>query len=171
VPDAARLPVALLALATAGYSAFLFGQAEGRDFWQSPLLLPHLLVAALLAGGATLIVAGAIVVGGAEVVTAFDPPLIGCLVLQGVLLFSELGVTHANVDVARAAALITRGPYRAAFWGGVVVAGLAAPFVLLLAADVAGPSALRVAAAVLALAGLWIWEDLWVKAGQAIPLS
>jgi formate-dependent nitrite reductase membrane component NrfD len=30
------VPVTLLALATAGYSAFLFGQAEGRDFWQSP---------------------------------------------------------------------------------------------------------------------------------------
>ena len=25
--------------------------------------------------------------------------------------------------------------------------------------------------AVLALAGLWIYEDLWVRAGQAIPLS
>src|SRR5205823_1478058 len=40
------LPALLLGAATAGYSAFLFGQAEGRDFWQSPLLLPHLLVAA-----------------------------------------------------------------------------------------------------------------------------
>jgi len=26
-------------------------------------------------------------------------------------------------------------------------------------------------ASVLALAGLWLWEDLWVKAGQSIPLS
>ena len=43
-------PMAVVAAATAGYSAFLFGQAEGRDFWQSPLLLPHLLVAALVGG-------------------------------------------------------------------------------------------------------------------------
>jgi hypothetical protein len=28
-----------------------------------------------------------------------------------------------------------------------------------------------IAAAVLALIGLWIYEDLWVKAGQSIPLS
>ena len=27
------------------------------------------------------------------------------------------------------------------------------------------------AAALLALAGLWLYEDLWVKAGQSIPLS
>jgi Fe-S-cluster-containing dehydrogenase component/formate-dependent nitrite reductase membrane component NrfD len=165
------LPALLLGAATAGYSAFLFGQAEGRDFWQSPLLLPHLLVAALLAGGAALIAVGASVAGRADVMTGFDPPLIGCLVLHGVLLFSELGVTHANLDVARAAALITRGPYRGVFWGGVVVAGLVLPFVLLMAADVAGLSPLRVLAAVLALAGLWLWEDLWVKAGQSIPLS
>jgi len=45
------------------------------------------------------------------------------------------------------------------------------PFVLLMAADVAGLSPLRVLAAVFALAGLWLWEDLWVKAGQSIPLS
>src|SRR4029453_7084590 len=32
------VPSVLLALATAGYSAFLFGQAEGRAFWQSPLV-------------------------------------------------------------------------------------------------------------------------------------
>ena len=165
------LPALLLGAATAGYSAFLFGQAEGRDFWQSPLLLPHLLVAALLAGGAALIAVGAMVAGRADVVTGFDPPLIGCLVLHGVLLFSELGVTHANLDVARSAELITRGPYRGVFWGGVVAAGLVLPFVLLMAADVAGLSPLRVLAAVFALAGLWLWEDLWVKAGQSIPLS
>ena len=27
------------------------------------------------------------------------------------------------------------------------------------------------AAAILALIGLWIYEDLWIKAGQSIPLS
>src|SRR5262249_58197207 len=38
------VPVGFVMLASAGYSAFLFGQAEGRDFWQSPLVLPHLLL-------------------------------------------------------------------------------------------------------------------------------
>ena len=36
----------------AGYTAFLFNQCEGRDLWQSPLLLPHTIVNALLAGAA-----------------------------------------------------------------------------------------------------------------------
>src|SRR2546428_11169858 len=50
VPDAVRLPVGLLALGAAGYSALLFGQAQGRDFWQSPPVLPHLGLAPFVAG-------------------------------------------------------------------------------------------------------------------------
>ena len=45
-------PAVLLAAATAGYTAFLFGQCEGRDLWQTPLLLPTLLAQAAAAGGA-----------------------------------------------------------------------------------------------------------------------
>ena len=58
------LPTGALAAATAGYSAYLFGQAEGRDFWQSPLLLPHLLIAALIGGSASLLLVDAVL--GAE---------------------------------------------------------------------------------------------------------
>src|SRR5215467_3617372 len=48
------IPAALSGAAGAGYTAFLFGQAEGRDFWQSPLLLPLLLVQAVLGGSGAL---------------------------------------------------------------------------------------------------------------------
>ncbi len=46
------IPAVLGALGTAGYTAFLFGQCEGRDLWQTPLLLPVLLAQATTAGGA-----------------------------------------------------------------------------------------------------------------------
>jgi Fe-S-cluster-containing dehydrogenase component/formate-dependent nitrite reductase membrane component NrfD len=158
------LPALLVAAAAAGYSAFLFGQAEGRDFWQSPLLLPHLLVAAWLAGAAALTIAAAVMGADLRAQTALAVALLGALVLHAILLFAELGVTHANLDVARAARLITRGPWRVWFWGGVVALGIVAPLVLSVTVS-------TVAAAVLALAGLWLWEDLWVRAGQSIPLS
>src|SRR5260370_15979683 len=48
------LPAALCGIAAAGYSAFLFGQAEGRDFLQNPLFLPILLAPARLARAAAL---------------------------------------------------------------------------------------------------------------------
>ena len=47
------VPAALLAAGAAGYTAFLFRQCEGRDLWQTPLLLPILLAQAVAAGGAT----------------------------------------------------------------------------------------------------------------------
>ena len=104
------LPAALLAAATAGYSAFLFGQAEGRDFWQIPLLLPHLLVAALVGGSASLLVVGALAGGDAGVAPLLAFVLIVvALVGTRSLLFAELGGPHASLDAARAAALITRG--------------------------------------------------------------
>ena len=75
-----------------------------------------------------------------------------------------------RVDAVRAARLIARGHYRVRFWGGVMAAGTVAPALLgWLGAWVHDAAALP--AAVLALAGLWVWEDLWVKAGQSIPLS
>ena len=44
----------------AGYTGFLFGQAEGRDLWQSPLLFWHLIVQAVMVGGGAMAVAAAI---------------------------------------------------------------------------------------------------------------
>jgi uncharacterized membrane protein len=70
------------------------------------------------------------------------------------------------VDVARAARLITRGALSGRFWGGAVAAGIVVPLVL----TVFGAPAVLLAA-ILALTGLWIYEDVWIKAGQSIPLS
>ena len=158
----------LVAGASAGYSAFLFGQAEGRDFWQSPLLLPHLLVAAVTAGCASLLLAALAVGGDPRVAEGLGLALWFSLAASALVLFAETFTAHATQNAARAALLITRGPYRARFWWGVVLAGTVVPLVLLLNPSLPATSA---AAAVLALGGLWLWEDLWVRAGQALPLS
>jgi len=182
IPDLARLPVALLAIATAGYSAFLFGQAEGRDFWQSPLVLPHLIVSAYVAGCAALMMAsiawpGTLPVPGFPRHRALDVdqllvgPLFLALLAHGALLLMEVLSRHPVRDAALAARLLTHGAYRARFWGGVLVLGTLVPMLALLAAVMLDVLALRALAALLALAGLWLWEDIWVKAGQSIPLS
>jgi Fe-S-cluster-containing dehydrogenase component/formate-dependent nitrite reductase membrane component NrfD len=163
---ALAVPAVVLAAASAGYSAFLFRQAEGRDFWQSPLLLPHLLSSAVVAGAATLLLAYLITGRDQSGLPVLAAVMAGGLVAQAVLLLSELFGAHANVDSARAAHLITRGPWRGRFWGGTVVAGTLLPLVLVW---FGGPAA--GVAAVLALAGLWLYEDLWIKAGQSLPLS
>jgi Fe-S-cluster-containing dehydrogenase component/formate-dependent nitrite reductase membrane component NrfD len=159
-------PALLIGYAAAGYSAFLFGQAEGRDFWQSPLLLPHLMVAAMAAGAAALVMVGTVMDASETAVLGMAGLLAVSLILHAVLLLAELGVAHANTDVGRAARLITRGAYRGRFWGGAVVAGIVLPLVAILLA----PGGM-VVGAVLALGGLWVYEDVWIKAGQSIPLS
>jgi Fe-S-cluster-containing dehydrogenase component/formate-dependent nitrite reductase membrane component NrfD len=165
-PRLLAIPVILLAAASAGYSAFLFGQAEGRDFWQSPLLLPQLLVAALVAGAASLIVLYVALGGHLERMAPLVKGLALSLVAHGVILLAELFGAHASVDVGRAARLITHGGLRMSFWWWVVGVGLIAPLLLMWS----GPAG-AAGAAVLALVGLWVYEDLWVKAGQSLPLS
>jgi Fe-S-cluster-containing dehydrogenase component/formate-dependent nitrite reductase membrane component NrfD len=163
-----------LALATAGYSAFLFGQAEGRDFWQSPLVLPHLIVGAVLAGAATLSIAAAASplrsVEENPIITVW-PLLFLSLVAHAFLVGLEVFNRHAVHGATLAARLIRRGPYRARFWGGVVLGGVFVPLLLLIAGAAAESMGLTALGALLALAGLWLWEDLWVKAGQSVPLS
>ncbi|MDQ3468844.1 MAG: polysulfide reductase NrfD, partial [Actinomycetota bacterium] len=52
--QAAAVPSIVLGAATAGYTAWLFAQCEGRDLWQTPLMLPVLLAQAVTAGAAAL---------------------------------------------------------------------------------------------------------------------
>jgi Fe-S-cluster-containing dehydrogenase component/formate-dependent nitrite reductase membrane component NrfD len=160
-------PVVLLAAATAGYSAFLFGQAEGRDFWQSPLTLPHLLAAALAAGSAGLLLVAPAQGGGLGAPWGLRLLLLASLTVLAVVLVAELFGSHPTHDAARSARWLARGPLATRLWVGVALAGLALPCALL----VTGSPAAWTVAAVLALAGLWLYEDLWVRAGQAVPLS
>jgi formate-dependent nitrite reductase membrane component NrfD len=165
-------PAVLLALATAGYSAFLFGQAEGRDFWQSPLVLPHLIVAAFVAGTGALILATA-AFGSLDprVLDGLRPLLLLSVAAHGLLLALELFSRHPVRDVALAARLITRGGYRGRFRAGVEGAGVVLPLALVIVGASMDSIVATALAALLALAGLWVWEDVWVKAGQSVPLS
>jgi Fe-S-cluster-containing dehydrogenase component/formate-dependent nitrite reductase membrane component NrfD len=183
-------PAVLLAAAAAGYSAFLFGQAEGRDFWQSPLVLPHLIVSAVVAGLAACALLAtawplptAVVpcpegilppsrcLPGRPLLDWLMPPLFAALVLHLVLLFIELFSRHPVRDAALAARLITHGALRPRFWTGVVLGGVVAPMLLIVISTLVSSTPLAVLASALTLAGLWLWEDLWVRAGQSIPLS
>ena len=54
VASALLWPTVLVGFFAAMYTAFLFGQCEGRDLWQTPLLPVHLVVQALMCGAAVL---------------------------------------------------------------------------------------------------------------------
>ena len=164
----AGIPLAALA---SGYTAFLFGQAEGRDFWQSPLVLPHLLTQATIAGAGALTLAALALGVSLALPDALAWTLAGALGLNALLIYAELYSRHPTMHVARAAATLTHGALGRLVWLGAVFAGVVLPLALAIIYLAGGPlSALGVAAA-LALVGLLAWEHAWVRAGQAVALS
>ncbi len=167
------IPAALFGLAAAGYTAFLFGQAEGRDFWQSPLLLPVLLVQAALAGSATLGMLAWIEGAGTTLTTFLTVALLSAVGAHVLLILLEVFGLHSNSHVTAAAHTITHGPLSSIFYGLFIAVGVLVPGALLivaLAVPVAQPVLLGLAG-IAALVGLFAYEHCFVVAGQAVPLS
>ncbi|HEV2581070.1 MAG TPA: 4Fe-4S dicluster domain-containing protein [Ktedonobacteraceae bacterium] len=167
------VPAALFGIGAAGYTALLFGQAEGRDFWQSPLLLPVLIVQAVLAGSSALgLLAWALNVGSA-VTSMLTTVLFVAIALHGLLALIEVFGPHTNSHVAAAAHYMTRGPLQQTFWGLFLAIGTVIPLLLLvigLFVPVAELALLGITG-VLALVGLFAYEHCFVVAGQVVPLS
>jgi Fe-S-cluster-containing dehydrogenase component/formate-dependent nitrite reductase membrane component NrfD len=162
----------LAGIAAVGYTGFLFGQAEGRDLWQSPLYLWHLLAAAVTAGAAVLLIGGAVGGEGREVLAPIARVLAVGALATGLIALAEVVSRHPTVDAARAAHELAFGRFRVVFWLGGVGCGALLPLIAGLwyaAADV--PAAVAVIGAVLALVGLAASEWAWVEAGQVVPLS
>jgi Fe-S-cluster-containing dehydrogenase component/formate-dependent nitrite reductase membrane component NrfD len=171
VPGGLRWFAAAFAVASACYSAFLFAQAKGRDLWQSPLFLWHLLVQSLVAGSATILIAGILMGTPSETLSRATLILLISISVNLAMIIGEIFLPHISEDARIATQALIRGRLSLRFWT-FIGAGLVAPIIL--AAMVATsdvPIAIEFAAAVLALAGVWSYEVLWVKAGQSVPLS
>ena len=169
VPRVVQWLAAAFAIASACYSAFLFAQAKGRDFWQSPLFLWHLLVQALTAGSATILIAGYFIEMPLEIRNTTMLILLISLIISLAMVMGEIALPHVTEDVRIATQALIKGKLSTQFWGLVVCVGMVAPIIL--AAVAYWSAAFSIAAAILALAGLWWFEDLWIKAGQSAPLS
>jgi formate-dependent nitrite reductase membrane component NrfD len=88
------------------------------------------------------------------------------------MIMGEIALPHVSEDVRIATHALIKGKLSGRFWALAVGAGMAAPIILAVIAYWSTASALSsIAAAILALAGLWWFEDLWIKAGQSAPLS
>ncbi|MGI8693442.1 MAG: 4Fe-4S dicluster domain-containing protein [Geodermatophilaceae bacterium] len=160
------VPAAAMA---AGYTGFLFGQAEGRDLWQSPLLFWHLIVQAVMVGAGALAVVGLFVDYGEDASRLIVRTLVLATVLHVLMLLLEYGGRHPTRHAAAAAHLITRGRYARQFWAAAV--GLSIVAVALAALNWNDGLALAAIAGLLLQAALLAYESVFVRAGQDIPLS
>ena len=171
VPTPLVIVTAVFAAGTACYSAFLFAQAKGRDLWQSPVFIWHLFIQALIAGAASLIVV-AVLLGSQFFATYVAGMILLMALCAGLaMILIELTLPAMTEDFRRAGELILRGGFKFRFWIGVFLTGTIVPLLLLGVSMIAGSGASAMAAAVLSLVGLWIFENIWIEAGQAVPLS
>jgi Fe-S-cluster-containing dehydrogenase component/formate-dependent nitrite reductase membrane component NrfD len=163
-------PTVVLAALAALYTAFLLGQCEARDLWQSPSLIVVLLAQATILGAASLLAVGVLTGAPASIVEVGRIALgAGAFVNLVALVLGEATARHPTTNGRAAAHVLVRGPYRTNFWLGGVIAAGAIPLGVALAAPVAGP--LLVAAGIIAAAGLLWYELGFIAAGQAVPIS
>jgi formate-dependent nitrite reductase membrane component NrfD len=155
---------------TAGYTAFLFGQAEGRDLWQSPVLFWHLLVQATMVGCGALLVLSAFADLPPATLAFLTRVFVASILLHLVMLAVEYGGRHASRQAAVAAHVVTSGRYARLFWWGGIAPAVGALTVAAFGWNGGAASAL-VVAGVLAQPALLAHESAFVRAGQDVPLS
>lgn len=160
---------AIFAILTAVYTAFLFAQAKGRDFWQSPALVLHMLIHSFMAGAAAFAILAVFQGESMEWAGFLRAILIGTIILNLATVLVELTITHPTQDAKLVVQMITRGRYRQLFWGGAILFGNILPLALLLLAGADTP--LLATAGLVVLLGIYFTEHIWVEAPQRIALS
>ena len=164
---------AVVGLGVAGYTAFLFGQAEGRDLWQTRTLLWHMLAGSLaVGGGAGLLVAGVFDLGESSS-RAFAWALVSGAAALALIAVVELVARHPTRNHAAAMHHMTKGAHAREWWLGGQVIGVVAPLVLgvVFLAGAGTPVWVAQLGGMAALVGIWFADDAFVKAGQSVPLS
>ncbi len=156
-----------LALFTVIYTAFLLGQAEGRDMWQSPLL-PFQLAAQsfMVSSGVSLILSAVVSVPASLhhfLAVLFPISIAANLLLTLAGNFNSFASEVALLGFRE----MTHGQLRGPFWLGGIILGHLLPLALVFT-----PLAAALPAAVLCgVAGLFLYQYAFVLAPQRIPNS
>jgi Fe-S-cluster-containing dehydrogenase component/formate-dependent nitrite reductase membrane component NrfD len=174
VPAVIRWPTIALAMGTASYSAFLFAQAKGRDFWSHKWFNAwQLLVQALIAGSAVQLVP----IMFEQLIFSDQLPRFGpaarllqlLIVMWLITLVIEVSLPSRTAEERIARRSLFRGPLSSRFLGFAIFLGAVCPLGILILFGYS--PALVSLAAILALFGLFWFEYVWVRAGQSAPLS
>lgn len=163
-------PAVPAAVMVAGYTAFLFGQAEGRDLWQSPVLFWHLQAQAVMVGAGALLVLGALIPPDEGTMAWLSWALIAGVAAHLLITAVEFGGKHPTRNAEVAAHAITHGRYRTIFWGGSVGLAVLAALAALVTA-LGGSVWIALLAGLIVQPALILHEKAFVMAGQDPPLS
>jgi Fe-S-cluster-containing dehydrogenase component/formate-dependent nitrite reductase membrane component NrfD len=157
-----------MAIGATVYTAFLFGQCEGRDLWQSAALPFHLFVQATMLGSGILLVMSYFINVSDNFNVWMKLILMIFLVIDLLFQWAEFSIPHASENATRAAHAITGGEFKVSFWLGNIVLGHALPLVVILFMTGIPMSILGL---LMVIGGLYAYEYAFVTAPQKVPNS
>lgn len=158
------LPFALGAVV---YTAFLLGQAEGRDMWQSPLLPFQLLSQSFMVASSVFLALGLFVQLPNDLFGFLSNVFNSSLIINlAITLAGKFAMPFASEVALLASREMSHGHYSRHFWWGGITLGHIIPLALFLIIPGTMPLA-----ALAAVVGLFFYEYAFVMAPQRIPNS
>ena len=169
VSDLIQYATAVFALILAVYTAFLFAQAKGRDFWQSPALVLHMLIHSLMAGGASFAIIGLFTGLQSDWFAYTNTIMVVSIAANLLTMLVELTLTHPTSEARQTVDMIVKGRYKNNFWWGTVVFGNLLPLAVLFTLGASNPT-IAALGGVVVLIGIYLTEKIWIEAPQKIQL-
>ncbi len=161
--------VVFLAVPVTLYTAIIMAESSARELWQAPAEVMQMMWAAFMAGSAALI----LVSGNWSSEARRDLALVlaiatffSFMMYMGEYFFSfKSAEAEATLEYVHAG-----GPFNVEFWFGMAL-GFIIPFFIAVSNMKSDNKTLLRFAAILALVGLYMAKDVWLKIPQMLPLS
>jgi formate-dependent nitrite reductase membrane component NrfD len=161
--------VVFLAVPVTLYTAIIMAESTARELWQAPTEVMQMMWAALLAGSAGLI----FISGSWSKESRKDLALVLAIAtfFSFMMYMGEYFFSFKSSEAEATLAYVhSGGEYNAEFWFGMVL-GFIIPFFLAVSNMKSDNKTLLRFAAILALVGLYLVKDVWLKIPQMLPLS
>jgi formate-dependent nitrite reductase membrane component NrfD len=161
--------VVFLAIPVTLYTAIIMAESTARDLWQAPAEVMQMMWAALLAGSSALI----LVSGSWSRETRKELALILAIatLFSFLMYMGEYFFSFKSAEAEATLAYVhSGGAYNVEFWFGMVL-GFIVPFFIAVGEMKSENKTLLRFAALLALIGLYMAKDVWLKIPQMLPLS
>ncbi|MCO4763694.1 MAG: polysulfide reductase NrfD [Myxococcales bacterium] len=158
----------VVAFAATVYTAGLLGQANARELWHAPTEVAQMLLAAMLAGSATLI----LLKRGGEGAQRMLTTVLGLAAGVSLTIFlAEIVLApQKSAEAGHLIHILVSGELQTLFIGGLVL-GFVIPVIAVSVPSERKHPALLGSVAALSLVGLWLVKHAWLIAPQLIALS
>ncbi len=158
-----------LAIPVTTYTAIIMAQSSARELWQAPTEVMQMMWAALMAGSAALI----FISGEWSREARKDLALILAIstFFSFAMYMSEYFFSFKSAEAEAVLEYVhVGGPYNVEFWIGLTL-GFIIPFFIAVGNMKSDNKTLLRFAALMALIGLFLVKDVWLKIPQLLPLS